>query len=42
MSDSMMARLKAVNLSCLGQELLVYCLAQRGSAGVFSFAPEFQ
>ena len=40
-SDSMMARLKAIHFSWLGPELLVCCLAHRGSTGVFSFAPGF-
>ena len=33
--------LKANHLSWLGPELLVYCLADRGSTGVLSFAPGF-
>ena len=34
-SDSMMARHKAIHFSLLGSELLVCCLAHRGSTGVF-------
>ena len=34
-SDSMMVPLKAINFSWLGPELLVCCLAHRGSTGVF-------
>ena len=44
-SDSMVPPppLKAIHFSCLGPELLVCCLAHRGSTGVFfSFAPDFQ
>ena len=39
-SDSMMARLKAINFSWLGPELLVCCLVRRAPTGVFPFAPE--
>ena len=33
-------RHKAIHFSWLGPELLVCCLAHRGSTGVLSFAPE--
>ena len=35
MSDSMMARHKAIHFGWLVPELLVCCLAHRGSTGVF-------
>ena len=34
-SDSMMTLFKAIHFTCFGPELLVCCLAHRGSTGVF-------
>ena len=41
-SDSMVApTYSAIHFSWLGPELLVCCLAHRGSTGIFAFAPGF-